>query len=290
MKVAFLGLGAMGWPMAKNLKEAGFEVLVWNRTEAKARAHAERFGTRAVALEETSEAEILFTCLPTSSEVAAIAERLAGQLREGTVWVDCTSGDPSQSRAIAEALAEHGVAFLDAPVSGGTQGAEAGTLTIMVGGDPEAFERALPALNAIGERIVHVGPVGAGHAVKAVNNTLLALNLLAAAEGLATLVKEGVRGEVALEVINASSGRSFASADLIPNRVLDRSFPLTFKLGLLAKDVRIGARVAEAAGVPALAFHLAREVYEIARRTLGNDADHVEVVKLIEEWAGTEIR
>ncbi len=290
MRVGWIGLGAMGWPMAKNLKEAGHEVLVHNRTEAKARAHAEAYGTRAVPLEAVAEAEAIFSCLPTSEEVAAVVEALLPHLREGTLWIDCTSGEPEKSRAIAERLSGRGVAFLDAPVSGGTAGAEAGTLAVMVGGDPAAFERARPLLEAVGRRVVHVGPVGAGHAVKAVNNTLLAANLWAAAEGLLALVKEGVPAGLALEVLNASSGRSFATEELIPNRVLDRSFPLTFKLGLLAKDVRIGARVVEGAGVPSPLFHLVRELYQLAARELGEEADHVEAVKVVEGWAGEAIR
>ncbi len=290
MRVGWIGLGAMGAPMARNLAKKGFEVWVWNRSEEKARAHAEAHGTRAVGLLELAEAEAIFSCLPTSDEVAEAVERLSPRLRAGTLWIDCTSGDPEKSRAIAERLAERGVAFLDAPVSGGTAGAEAGTLSIMVGGDPEAFARARPLLAAVGKRIVRVGPVGAGHATKAVNNTLLAANLWAAAEGLAALVKAGVSAEVALSVINASSGRSFASEVLIPERVLDRSFPLTFKLGLLAKDVRIGAKVLEDAGVPSPLLHLVRELYQLAAREQGEEADHVEAVKVVEGWAGEAIR
>ncbi len=290
MRVAWIGLGAMGWPMAKNLKKAGHEVLVYNRTEAKAKAHADAFGTRAVPLEAVADAEAIFSCLPTSDEVAGVVEALLPRLREGTLWIDCTSGEPEKSRAIAARLSEKGVVFLDAPVSGGVAGAEAGTLAIMVGGDEAAFERARPLLAALGLRVVRVGPVGAGHAVKAVNNTLLAVNLWAAAEGLVALVKAGVPAGVALEVINASSGRSFATMELIPDRVLDRSFPLTFKLGLLAKDVRIGGRVVEDQGVVSPVFHLARELYQAAARELGEDADHVEVVRMVERWAGEAIR
>ena len=291
MKVGWIGLGAMGWPMAKNLKAAGHEVLVYNRTREKAKAHAEAFGTRAVEeLEALAEAEAIFSCLPTSNEVEEVARALLPHLRPGTLWIDCTSGDPAASRRIAARLAEAGARFLDAPVSGGTAGAEAGTLAIMVGGDAADFERARPLFEALGKTIVHLGPVGAGHATKAVNNTLLAAALLAAAEGLLALKRAGVAPEKALEVINQSSGRSFATEVLFPERVLDRSFPLTFKLGLLAKDVRIGNRVVEDADVPSPLFHLTRELYQAAARTIGEDADHTEAVKLVETWGGGEIR
>ncbi|AEB11441.1 NAD(P)-dependent oxidoreductase [Marinithermus hydrothermalis] len=289
MKVGFIGLGAMGYPMAGHLAQR-FETLVWNRTREKAQAHAEAFGSKAVALEEVAAASVIFTCLPTSREVGEIAARLAPHLKADTVWVDCTSGEPEASRTIAARLAEQGVAFLDAPVSGGTIGAERGTLTVMVGGDVAALERAREAIEAFAGKIVHVGPVGAGHAVKAVNNALLAVNLWAAGEGLAALVKQGVRAEVALEVINASSGRSNATENLIPERVVTRAWPLTFKLGLLAKDIGIAMRVLDGADLPAPVLRLVHEVYQAAKREIGADADHVEALKLIERWAETEIR
>jgi len=288
-KIAFLGLGAMGYPMACNLQRAGFPTLVWNRTESKAEANAAACGTSAVNLEEAAAAEVIFSCLPTSAEVAALVERLRERLRPGTVWVDCTSGDPETSRRIAAELAEWNVAFLDAPVSGGTSGAEEGTLTVMVGGPAEAFARVRPALEAVGRKVVHVGPVGAGHALKAVNNTLLAVNLWAAGEGLAALVKQGVDPNVALAVINASSGRSNATENLIPERVVTRAWPNTFKLGLLTKDVGIGMKVLDGAELPAPLLRLTYEVFQIAKREIGPDADHAEALKLIERWAGVEI-
>ncbi len=287
--VAFLGLGAMGYPMACNLQKAGFTTLVWNRTFDKASAHATECGTSAADLKNAAAAEIIFSCLPTSSEVAEVVEKLLPNLEAGGVWVDCTSGDPAQSRQIAARLAGEGVDFLDAPVSGGTNGAQKGSLTIMVGGSKESFERALPALRALGKKIVHVGPVGAGHALKAVNNTLLAVNLWAAGEGLAALVKQGVDPRLALEVINASSGRSNASENLIPERVVTRAWPNTFKLGLLTKDVGIGMKVLDGADLAAPLLRLTYEVYQIAKREIGSDADHAEALKLIERWAGAEI-
>jgi len=237
-----------------------------------------------------AEAEAIFSCLPTSDEVEEVARALLPHLRPGTLWIDCTSGEPEKSRRIAALLTEARVGFLDAPVSGGTAGAEAGTLAIMVGGDVADFERARPLFEALGKKVVHLGPVGAGHATKAVNNTLVAAALLAAAEGLLALKKEGVEPQKALEVLNQSTGRSFATEVLFPERILNRSFPLTFKLGLLAKDVRIGNRVVEGAGVPSPLFHLVRELYQAAARTIGEDADHTEVVKLVEAWGGGEIR
>jgi 3-hydroxyisobutyrate dehydrogenase len=287
--VAFFGLGAMGYPMACNLQRAGYQTLVWNRTTVKAQDHAAECGTKAASLEEAAAAEVIFSCLPTSAEVAELVERALPHLRRGAVWIDCTSGDPKASREIAAVLQERGVTFLDGPVSGGTAGAAEGTLTVMVGGPEDAFEKVRPLLAAMGRKIVHVGPTGAGHALKAINNTLLAVNLWAAGEGLAALVKQGVDPQVALSVINASSGRSNATENLIPERVLSREWPNTFKLGLLAKDVGIGMKVLDGAELPAPLLRLTSEVYQIAKREIGPDADHAEALKLIERWAGVEI-
>jgi 3-hydroxyisobutyrate dehydrogenase len=287
-KVAFIGLGAMGYPMAAHLARR-FPTLVWNRTFQKALKHQEAFGSRAVPLEEVTEAGVIFTCLPTTKEVAQVAERLLPHLRPGTHWVDATSGDPEESRRLAERLREKGVVYLDAPVSGGTAGAEKGTLTVMLGGPEEAVERVRPYL-AYAKKVVHVGPVGAGHAVKAINNALLAVNLWAAGEGLVALVAQGVSAEKALEVINASSGRSNATENLIPERVLTRAFPKTFALGLLVKDLGIAMGVLEGEKAPSPLLRLTREVYEMAKRELGPEADHVEALKLLERWANAEIR
>ncbi|BDG15479.1 MULTISPECIES: NAD(P)-dependent oxidoreductase [Thermus] len=287
-KVAFIGLGAMGYPMAGHLAKR-FPTLVWNRTFAKALKHQAEFGSEAVPLERVAEAQVIFTCLPTTQEVAEVAEALLPHLRPGTYWVDATSGEPEASRRLAERLGEKGVTYLDAPVSGGTVGAEKGTLTVMMGGEAEAVERVKPYLAYAG-KVVHVGPVGAGHAVKAINNALLAVNLWAAGEGLLALVRQGVPGEKALEVINASSGRSNATENLIPQRVLTRAFPKTFALGLLVKDLGIAMGVLEGAKDPSPLLRLTRELYEMAKRELSPEADHVEALKLLERWAGVEIR
>lgn len=288
MRLAWIGLGAMGRPMAANLAE-DFTTLVHNRTASVAQEHAAAHGTTAVELGEAAQADVVFSCLPTTREVAATVAAVTDDLRDGTVWVDCTSGDPAASRTLAEQLAERGVTYLDAPVSGGTDGAAAGTLTMMVGGDEAALEQVRPALAAMASRIVHVGPVGAGHAVKAVNNTLLAANLWLATEGLTALAKLGVSPRAALEVINGSSGRSFPSEVLLPERVVTREFPATFALGLLAKDAGIGASVLDDAGVPAPLLRQVPGLFRLAAAELGADVDHSAAARLVEQWAGTEL-
>lgn len=293
MRVAFLGLGAIGAPMAHHLARAPFELAVWNRTTAKAEAFAVAHpGVRVAAspADAGMGAEVVVTCLPTSHEVEALLDAgLLAALAPGALHVDCTSGDPETSRRIAARLAERGVGFVDAPVSGGVAGAERGALTIMVGGDAATLDRARPVLAAFGEKIVHAGPLGAGAALKAVNNALLAVHIWSAAEGLAALEKAGVRADVALDVINASSGRSNASMNLFPERVLTRAFPRTFRLALLDKDLGIAADLARAVRVPSPMMQLAAELFRLARLELGEEADHVETARVVERWAGTTI-
>jgi len=294
MRIGFAGLGAIGRPMAVHLARA-YELTVWNRSSERGTRFAAEHGARAADTPRdlAAASEIVLTCLPTSAEVEHLLEGpdglLAG-LSPGDLLVDCTSGDPASSRRIARRLAASGVAFVDAPVSGGTNGAEAGTLTVMVGGDAQDFARALPVLSAFGKRIVHMGPVGTGHAMKAVNNGLLAVNILATGEGLAALVKAGIPASKAVEVLNASSGRSFVSEFLIPERVLTGTWPNTFRLALLEKDAGIAASVLQGAGLSGPVLRLAYELYRAARQRLGDEADYLEAIRLIEIESGVEIR
>ena len=289
MRVAYVGLGAMGRPMAANLA-ASFPTTVFNRTAGVAHDHVAAHGGRAVEqLADLADAEVVCTCLPTDVEVAAVARVLGPLLAPGTVWLDHTSGAPQGSREVATALSGHGVDYLDAPVSGGTDGAARGALTVMIGGDAATLDRIRPVLGAVAERVVHVGGVGAGMAVKAVNNVLLATSLRAAAEGLAALARLGVPAATALEVINASSGRSFATERLLPERVLPRTFPFTFALELLAKDAGLAEVVVADAGVQT---PLLTAVAALTRETaaeLGPGADHVELVRVVEAAAGVHL-
>jgi 3-hydroxyisobutyrate dehydrogenase len=294
MNIAFLGLGAIGRPMASRIAAASLPLAVWNRTSERAAEFARQTGARhaATPADAARNADVIITCLSTSPDVHSLldgADGLIAGMKHGATLVDCTSGDPGTSRRIAQRLSESGVSFLDAPVSGGVSGAEKGTLTIMVGGDATVLDRVRPVLETFGQKIVHCGGVGAGDTVKAVNQAFLAIHLLSAAEGLATLVKEGVDPTKALEVINASSGRSNSSMNLIPERVLTRAFPRTFRLALLEKDIGIAAAMARDNRVPAPVTQLTADVFRIARGELGEIADHVEIVRLVEQWAGVEI-
>ena len=293
-RVAFLGLGAIGAPMARHLAGPDAALIVWNRTRAKAEAFVQEFGAKVAdtPADAVKDADVVITCFPVSRDVESVldgAHGLLATMRAGTVLVDCTSGDPGTSKRIAARLVEHEIGFLDAPVSGGVAGAVSGTLTVMVGGDAALIARVKPVLEKFGKKIVHCGAIGAGDALKAVNNALLAMHIWGTAEGLLALEKMGVRSEAALDVINTSSGRSNASMNLFPERVLNRSFPRTFRLALLDKDVGIAADLARELDVPSELLQLTAHLFKKAHAALGEEVDHMEAVKYIEESSGAAI-
>ena len=285
--VAFIGLGAMGFRMAAHLPKQFDTVYVWNRSFNKAEQHAAEYGTQAVTLEQAVQADVIFSCLPTSADVERLLENLS--LKSGSVWVDCTSGVPDSAQKLAVQLAEHGVIFLDAPVSGQTIGAENGTLTVMVGGNVQGYEKALPAMQAFGKLIKHVGESGAGFAVKAVNNMLMAVNLCAVAEGFTTLKAHGVNLHEALDCINASSGKSMVTETVLPQRILNRSFPVTFALPLLAKDTGIAIDLAREAKISAPVLSLTQNLIQAASDLSDKNSDFSSAVKMYESWSNITI-
>jgi 3-hydroxyisobutyrate dehydrogenase len=280
--------------MAAHVARA-FDLCVWNRTGERALAFAREQGCRSASTPRTAVegAEVVIACLPTSAEVIAILEGTEGALagvQRGALFLDCTSGSPEGARQLAARLADAGVAYADCPVSGGTNGATAGTLAVMVGADPAVFQRALPVLSLVGKRIEHLGPVGNGSALKAVNNALLAANILTFGEGFAALASAGLPVRRALEVINASSGRSFVTEVLAPERILTGLFPRTFRLALLEKDVGIAVEFLASEGLEAPVLRRVREVLLETRALLGEEADYLEAVRLHERQTGSEIR
>ncbi|MGA6135597.1 NAD(P)-dependent oxidoreductase [Acinetobacter dispersus] len=286
--VAFIGLGAMGYRMAAHLPKYFENVYVWNRNFSKAEQHATEFGTQAVELTQAVQADIIFSCLPTSDDVEALIENV--EIKSGSIWIDCTSGVPDAARRLAEKLKATNVDFLDAPVSGQTIGAENATLTVMVGGDVNAFERAYPAMAAVGKLIQHVGESGAGFAVKAINNMLLAVNLWSVAEGFSTLKAHGVNLDAALNCINASSGKSMVTETIFPQRVLSREFPVTFGLPLLAKDTGIALDLVKDAKLPAPILSLTQSLIQAANLTAEPNSDFSAAVKLYESWSKITLR
>lgn len=281
MKTAFIGLGAMGYPMAGHLARE-HELVVWNRTADVAERHAREHGSHAAAaLEECAAADVIVTILPTSREVDWVVDSVWNRLRPGQLWIDATSGDPVSSRATANRLKERSVAFVDAPVSGGTTGAEQGALTAMIGGSAEDVERSRPVVSAFAKKIFHVGDIGFGHAIKVITNTMMAANIVSATEGLLALKKMGFDLRVALEAVNAVSGRSNVTENLLPRRILDNEWPVTFKLSLHEKDIRIATDILAQQHILAPVTMLVAQLYAAAVDELGPDADYIEMAKFM---------
>jgi 3-hydroxyisobutyrate dehydrogenase len=288
MKIAFIGLGAMGFPMARHLAKE-HDVLVWNRTREKAERHAREHGTRLASdLAECADADVILTILPTSKEVDEIVDRLIEDMKPGTLWIDATSGDPMVSRETACRLAAKNVEFVDAPVTGAVVGAENATLTIMIGGSPEGFRRAEEVLRLNGKKIIHVGPVGAGHAIKVLTNTIMGATVWITSECLLIAKQFGIDMATALEVTNSGSGRSNASENLLPMRLRDGNWPLVFKLLHHDKDIRIAASLAHQQHASAPMLALTQQLFSGALHQLGEGADYIEVAKVVAAMNGTK--
>ncbi|CAM4136069.1 NAD(P)-dependent oxidoreductase [Acinetobacter pragensis] len=271
----------MGWHMASHLPKTGLDVLVWNRNFDKAAAHAKAFGTQAVSIEEVVQADFIFSCLPTSADVEQLIA--AHPPKAGSIWIDCTSGVPESAQRLSQQLNALGAVYLDAPVSGQTIGAERGTLTVMIGGDAEAFARAQPVIDAFSGLIEHVGESGAGFAVKAVNNTLMAAHLWALAEGLTLLKSKHVDLSSALNCINHSSGKSSMSENIMAQRVLNRRFDKTFALDLLQKDIGIAVNLIAEENLQLPAMHLVQSQFNLIEKQLAQQLDFSAAVQSLEQ-------
>ena len=289
-EVAFLGLGAMGTHLARHLQEysqeqLGQPALVWNRTPEKAQSHARAHGTRAVgSLADLKCCAILCLCLPTTADVKQVLKEVP--LQPNSLVIDCTSGDPEQTRELAaHLLSERGIRFVDAPVSGGPKGADAGTVTSMVGGDPADVAEASAVINAWSRKLVHCGPVGAGDATKSINNVLNAAHLCLATEGMLALKQYGVAPETALEAINGGSGMSLQTQRL-PDNVISRKFSYGFALGLMKKDCTIAGNLIEQQTPSATLIPRVVELLKEAEEMVGPAADYTQVAQLLETRAG----
>jgi 3-hydroxyisobutyrate dehydrogenase len=291
--VGFIGLGLMGRPMARNLLRAGFALTVHNRSRPAVDELAAA-GARAAAdpAAVAAASEFVITCLPGPREVRQVYFGPQGVLagaRPGAVLIEMSTVDPPTHQEIAAAAAERGLAYLDAPISGGTTGAERATLTIMVGGEDEALARARPVLRALGERIFHLGPVGSGAVAKLVNNMLGAINLLGVYEGLVLGVKAGLDPIQLIEAVNSGSGASRQFASGAPN-VVKRNFAPGFTLDLMYKDVNLALELGRSLGVRLLAGSLAGQVLEETRGAgLGKQSIYAGVQEL-ERLAGVEVK
>ena len=283
-RIAFLGLGIMGRPMARNLAAAGFEVTVWNRTRERAEELAAEADVRVAdgAAEASAAADATITMVVDAPQVEEVLFRPGGAaegMAEGHLAIDMSTIAPTASKRIANRLGEGGVAFLDAPVTGSRPKAEDATLTIMAGGEEAAFERARPVLEAMGKVVLRVGPQGHGQMAKLINNTLAAINAAALAEGLTLAGAYGLDAGALLEVVGAGSGNS-AMAELKAKPMLERDLDPLFKLEHMLKDVRHCIAEAEGLGVELpLARAAARLYAAAAERGLG-ERDFAAVIEV----------
>ena len=253
MKVGVVGLGTMGAPMARHLIEAGHAVTVWNRTRSKEEPLAALGAARAeTAAQAAAGADAVLTCVSDDPDLEAVVlgpDGVASTLPVGAVLVDCSTASPTLARKLAAALAEQGRLFVDAPVSGGSEGAERGTLTVFVGGSDEAVARARPVVQAFGSRITHLGPAGSGQAAKAVNQVVLAGAYAGVAEGVVLGEKFGLPAEALLEALGAGAADSWVLRNRGGNMV-NSSYPLGFRTSLHLKDIRIALAEAAAMDLP----------------------------------------
>jgi 3-hydroxyisobutyrate dehydrogenase len=283
--VAFFGLGRMGTPMACRLVAAGYDVRAHDLDEGARERFAAAAGRKAHAAagEALAGAAALVLMLPDSGAVRdAVSGRAAEALPAGALVVDMSSSDPTCTRELAPELAGLGLGLVDAPVSGGVPGAEAGTLTIMAGGDADSVGRCRPLFEALGRAVHHVGPVGAGHALKALNNLLSATHLLSSIEVLRVGRRFGLDPATLVETVNGSTGRSWSTEHKLPRFVLTGSYDAGFAMQLMNKDVQTALALAHALGVPVPLGDAAGTLWERAAAELDRGADHTEIARWVE--------
>lgn len=284
--IGFIGLGNMGLPMTRRLVEAGARVTGFDLS-AEARQKLEAAGGTTVdhANDVATGADVIILMLPNSDIVEAVvagSDGLLSNIRPGTLIIDMSSSEPLRTRALAETVEAAGARLIDAPVSGGVKGAERGTLTIMVGGADTDHERAAELLGVLGNP-AHIGAIGAGHALKSINNLMSAAHLWVTSEAMLTGIAFGIDPEIMLEAINRSSGRSGSTEHKWPNFIVGESYDSGFGLSLMLKDMRIATGLAERLDVPHTLSEQAVAHWSEASEALGAGADHTEVAKWLKQ-------
>jgi 3-hydroxyisobutyrate dehydrogenase-like beta-hydroxyacid dehydrogenase len=289
MRVAFLGLGIMGRPMAANLAKAGHELTVWNRTPGK---DVEGARIAASPAEAARGAEVVWMCVSDTRAVESVlfgADGAVASLAEGMVVVDSSTIAPSATRSFAARLSSLGVDYVDAPVTGSKIGAEAGTLIFIAGGEESVLEKLRPLFDSMGKKIFHMGETGKGHAAKLVMNLQIALIYEGFAEALTLGTKLGVDVETLLGLVNASMVRSGVVEYKAPF-VMKRDFSPNFPLRLMLKDLRLALDAAKEVRVKLPGLETVEQIYDMAAEDGNADLDYAATLTLLEKWAGVEVK
>lgn len=291
-KVGFVGLGIMGQPMARNLLKAGFSLVVHSRTRASVDALVAAGATAAASPADVARAtDLVVTMVPDSSDVELVASGPGGVFEgahPGLIVADMSTISPATTRDLARRAAERGIAWLDAPVSGGELGAIAGSLTIMVGGTDAAFERARPVFAAMGQRVTHIGPTGHGQTAKLCNQILAAVNLLASCEALVLGAKAGLNLEKMHEALSGGAGNSWAFQNL-GKKMLNRDFAPAFKVRLQQKDLRLVSETARELHVPIAGTEVVQQLLRALEAHGAGDDGTQKLVTVLEQLAGTTV-
>jgi 3-hydroxyisobutyrate dehydrogenase len=283
--IGFVGLGNMGGPMVANLVTAGYAVRGFDVAPVGGDTGATIVGAAA---EVAQGADGVVLMLPNSKIVRAVLleQGLLDAIAPGTLLLDMSSSAPTDTRDIAPAIAERGVHFVDAPVSGGVRGARAGSLTIVVGGEDADVEASRPLLEVVGSRALHVGAIGAGHALKALNNLLSAATLIATSEAVEAGRRFGLDPAVMIDAINTSSGRSYSTEHKFPDFVLPETYDAGFNINLMVKDIACALELAESTGSPSAVTGVIVDQWRKAAQDLPGDADHTAIAKWVHEARG----
>ncbi len=292
-ELGFVGVGRMGGPMALRLLDAGFPLTVYDTNADAVTALVNRGATSAASAEAVgSAADIVLMSLPTPPIVHAVSVGEGGILRGSRLktLIDLSTTGPSVASVVARAAKERNVAWVDSPVSGGVAGASKGTLAVMVSCDQATFPVVEPVLKTFGKTFYVGEKPGLAQIAKLANNLLAASALVVSSEAVAMGVKAGLDAKVLIDIINAGSGRNSATQDKFPRAILTRTFDFGFATGLSYKDVRLCIDEAEALGVPMVAGAAVRQMLAITQARFGADSDFTSIAKVVEEWAGIEIK
>ncbi|MDH3288271.1 MAG: NAD(P)-dependent oxidoreductase [Betaproteobacteria bacterium] len=291
-KIGFVGIGAMGTPMAGHLADAGYQLAIYDSDPARVRAFiaSRQVATPSTLTELGTHSDLVITMLPDGGVVRGVmcGEKdsmhncVATGLRKGAIVLDMSSSSPVGTRELAPVLEARGIRLMDAPVSGGVKRAVSAGLAIMAGGDGGLLEACRPVLEKMGKQIFHAGPLGAGHAVKALNNYVSAAGLIAACEAAIAAQGFGIDPNVLVDILNASSGMNNTTANKMKQFMLSGAFNAGFSTGLMAKDLRMALEIANATGTAAPLAEPCVKVWNEMERALGAGSDHTEMLRFLQ--------